>query len=295
MKVLLSAIVVSFAITSAVDAWGPNGHRITAQIAEDRLSDAARSAVRSIAGERSLALLATWPDFIRSFKEYDCFKPMHFLTVEDGQDFDEALKVKPFKSRNCTINDFEEFGLPSNVVSGINYFAAILAGDNQKTAGFTEFLQQVGAEPLEGSVHVTALALLVHLVGDVHQPLHVGRGPDLGGNAITVNWFDETQNFHWVWDEGLIDKEALSFTEYADFLAQDFADRPAIGFGDGPKTWALESVSHRGAVYDWGGHPNYNVPKLSYVYAAQQNALLNERLFMGGARLADLLNQIFGN
>ena len=295
MKLFVSALVAGFAITSAAFAWGPNGHRITARVAEDSLSEQAQSAVQAIAGARSLALLATWPDFIRSFKEYDCFKPMHFLTVEDGQDFDNALKVKPFKSRNCTIDDFDDFGLPSNVVSGIDFFAAILAGDNERTANFAAFMEQVGAEPLDGSIQLTALAMLVHLVGDVHQPLHVGRGPDRGGNAITVDWFDDLQNFHWVWDEGLIEKEALSYSEFAEFLNQEFADKPAVEFGEGPKTWALESVAHRDDVYNWGGNPNFNLPKLSYVYAAQQNALLNERLYMGGARLADLLNQIFGN
>ena len=213
MKLFVSALVAGFAITSAAFAWGPNGHRITARVAEDSLSEQARSAVQAIAGARSLALLATWPDFIRSFKEYDCFKPMHFLTVEDGQDFDNALKVKPFKSRNCTIDDFDDFGLPSNVVSGIDFFAAILAGDNERTANFAAFMEQVGAE-------------------------------------------------------GLIEKEALSYSEFAEFLNQEFADKPAVEFGEGPKTWALESVAHRDDVYNWGGNPNFNLPKLSYVYAA---------------------------
>ena len=72
---------------------------------------------------------------------------------------------------------------------------------------------------------MTALALLVHLVGDVHQPLHVGRGPDRGGNSIDVYWFGEPVVLHEVWDEGLIEKEALSFTEFAVFLVQDLGVR----------------------------------------------------------------------
>ena len=299
MRKILAVAALSLGLSihaGAVQAWGQNGHRITGKIAEDNLNATAAAAVQAIAGQRSLALIATWPDFIRSFPIYDCLKPWHLRTVEDGQDFDEAMAVKPFISDRggCNKATYDSLDMPNNVVAAIDFFAAILSGDAEKADRFAALLADTNAAPLEGSIELSALALLVHLVGDVHQPLHVGRGPDRGGNTITVDWFDSFVNFHEVWDIHLIENEGLSYSEFAAFLEQEFADKPAIEYGDGPTTWAKESVAHREAVFDFGGNSAFNVPRLSYVYAANQNALLQERLYRGGRRLAQLLNEILG-
>lgn len=281
--------------TQSVFAWGQNGHRIVGKITQDNLSQEAKIALEAIAGKRSLALLSTWADFVRSYEQFDCFKPWHFLTVEDGQSFDDAMKIRPRVSGGCDKTSFKDLEMPYNVVHAIDYFTAILEGDNKKTSDFTEMLAKNNAEPLEGSAKLTALALLVHYVGDVHQPLHVGKGPDRGGNTITVQWFDELVKLHALWDTDLIENEGLSYSEYAEFLEQEFADKPAIEYGDGAVTWAKESVSHRKAVYDFGSKPEFNLPRLSYNYAADNNALLKSRLYQSGMRLAELLNRTLGN
>ena len=63
-----------------------------------------------------------------------------------------------------------------------------------------------------------ALKFLVHFIGDMHQPLHVGRGEDRGGNSIRVRWFGESRNLHSVWDSAIIASENLSFSEFVDFI-----------------------------------------------------------------------------
>ena len=297
-NILVSAVAAMLIFDSTpAFAWGQNGHRIVGKIGEDGLTPQARSVVQSIAGKRSLALLATWPDFIRSFSKWDCVKPWHFLTVEDGQTVEQGMKLQPRVSGGCNKQVFEDLEMPGNVVAGINYFTAILKGDNQKTANFGELLTKSGVEPYGNSIQLTALALVVHMVGDVHQPLHVGRGPDRGGNSISAQWFDDLTNLHTIWDSGLIEKEGLSYTEFADFLEQEFADESPVSFGNGPTTWAEESVSHRGQVYATGDkrNPGVNLPKLSYNYAADQSALVKQRLYRGGKRLAELLNRTFEN
>ena len=65
---------------------------------------------------------------------------------------------------------------------------------------------------------IIALKFLVHLIGDLHQPLHVGNGKDRGGNDIKVKWFGEATNLHNVWDEKLINLQELSYTEYSNYL-----------------------------------------------------------------------------
>ncbi len=280
---------------AAAGAWGSNGHRITAKVAEDTLSDPARTAIRQLAGARSLPLLATWPDFIRSFKDWDCVKPWHFLTVEDGQDFDEAIDKEPEIGGNCDKDLFKRLGMPRNVVAAIDFFSDILRGNTANVETFEELMRQSHVKPYKGSTQLTALILVVHFVGDVHQPLHVGRGADRGGNSISDLWFDKLDHLHAVWDSGLIEQEKLSYTEFAAFLEQDFADQPPVEFGEGPAAWAKESVAHRKQVYDFidPRNPAANLPKLSYEYAAEQKDLLQQRLYWGGKRLGQLLNKVF--
>lgn len=296
-SLLLSGLALSLILGApAAWAWGPNGHRITAKVAEDSLSDPARAALHDIAGARTLPLLATWPDFIRSFPGWDCVKPWHFMTVEDGQDFEQAMETEPRIPRNCDADLFNDLKMPFNVVAAIDFFTAVLRGEQAETDAFVALMDGSGVKPLQGSVRLTALALLVHFVGDVHQPLHVGRGPDRGGNSITVRWFDQVEltNLHMVWDENLIRREALSYSEFSAFLEQEFADADPVGFGDGPRTWAMESVAVRAQVYDFSDprNPGANLPALGYPYAAKQSGLVQRRLYEGGRRLAMLLEKI---
>ena len=57
------------------------------------------------------------------------------------------------------------------------------------------------------------LKLLIHLIGDLHQPMHVGKNEDLGGNKIIVDFFSTQSNLHSVWDSDIIEQEGLSFSE----------------------------------------------------------------------------------
>lgn len=288
----LLAVALIVLSPASVHAWGANGHRITAKIGEDKLSPAARKAVRDLAGSESLAQLATWPDFIRSFKAWDCVKPWHFLTVEDDEFEKGMAQPASFFRSGCNENLFKDLEMPNNVVAAIDYFSAILGGDAKKARDFAKLLEDAKVDPYRGDVRLTALILIVHFIGDVHQPLHVGKGDDRGGNSVSVQWFSELTNLHSVWDSGLIDHEGLSYTEFARFLEQEFGS-VTVDYGDGPATWAMESVTHRTQVYDLGIPPGANLAKLSYDYAAKQDALIKERLYQGGTRLAEHLNRIF--
>ena len=63
-----------------------------------------------------------------------------------------------------------------------------------------------------------AIKFLVHIIGDLHQPFHVGNGKDRGGNNIRLKWFGESTRLHTVWDTHLINQQNLSYTEFADYL-----------------------------------------------------------------------------
>jgi hypothetical protein len=236
-----------------VSGWGPVGHRVVGRIAERHLSEAAARGVAAILGSESLAQAATWPDEIRSDPAWDMAKPWHFVSLDDGESYETAPKSPD--------------------------------GDAVEAIGrFTKVLKDPQTAPEKKA---EALRFLVHFVGDVHQPLHVGRRGDIGGNSIQVSWFGESTNLHAVWDEKIIETEKLSFSELADFIDHPTLTEIRTWQGSGVLDWVSESMAERAQVYAIGDK------KLSYLYAYQNGPLVKRRLLQGGVRLAGLLNALF--
>ncbi|NND00600.1 MAG: hypothetical protein HKN85_10505, partial [Gammaproteobacteria bacterium] len=146
-----------------------------------------------------------------------------------------------------------------------------------------------------------ALAFFVHFIGDVHQPLHVGRRADFGGNKIEVKWFGEATNLHKVWDELLIASMELSFTELATFLNRVSSEDQQSWTSTGYLDWAKESKAIREQVYEFGNQKSayyLNVkesPVLKWDYRHNALPIIKSRLSKGGIRLAAKLDQIFYN
>ena len=289
MKCLRTPLIILFASTVLSNfafPWGANGHRITAQIGQNHLSEKSQKAVEELLGSASLAQVATWPDYIRSEKKWDFAKDWHFLTVDDDEFLEDVLKEANSGDKEKSID---------NVVEAIEYFSDILAGDTKKLGEFKDLLTAHGVEP-HRSPEATALIFLVHFVGDVHQPLHVGRSNDYGGNTIKVLWFGEESNLHSVWDEGLIENEGLSFTEFSKFIDQVSKDDISKWQKSKPAIWAQESIDYRPEVYhvtlELGQKPE-EIKELSYQFAHDKIPIIKERLKKGGIRLAGRLNSIF--
>ena len=131
-----------------------------------------------------------------------------------------------------------------------------------------------------------ALRFLIHFVGDLHQPLHVGREEDQGGNKIKVNWFEKETNLHSVWDNSLVEFQQYSYTEFARLL--DIAGKEQVNAWQNSSLddWFYESHQQSDIIYD-------STPiesKLSYNYIFKFQNMLNEQLLKGGLRLAKVLN-----
>lgn len=242
--------------------WGPNGHRIVGEIAERHLSEAARRGVAEILGEESLAEASTWPDEIRADPAWDRATAWHFISIDDG----ETLATTERSSQG-------------DVLEALKRFEALLRDPEA---------------PRERKVE--ALRFYVHLVGDVHQPLHVGRRDDGGGHRIGVRWFGRGRNLHSVWDSGLVEVEELSFTEFVRFIDEAAQTEIATWQADPYEEWVRESFCLREEVYDFGreaadepGGP----PRLGYGYAFAQGPVVERRLLQAGIRLAGRLNAIF--
>ncbi|MCY7293167.1 MAG: S1/P1 nuclease, partial [Ferruginibacter sp.] len=166
-------------------AWGVLGHRIVGQIADSYLTKNTKREIFKILGNESVAMSSNWPDFIKSDPAYKYLDSWHYINLKTGLNETE-------------LKNYLAIDTVTDAYTKINWLTA-----------------QLKNKELEPEKKVLYLRLLIHIVGDIHQPLHIGRFEDRGGNAIKVNWFKDPSNLHTVWDSKLIDFQQLSYTEYA--------------------------------------------------------------------------------
>ncbi len=239
-------------ITQFAFAWGQTGHRVVGEVAWRHLTKKAQKNVQQVLGTESLAMCGNYMDFIKSNPVYDSLGAWHYCTIPDG-------------------GTYETHPEEGDVIMAINHYMNEL---KTKTFSVDEAF---------------ALKCLVHLVGDIHQPLHVGNSTDRGGNDAKVEFMWQKTNLHRVWDSDLVDHQQLSYTEYADWIDVATKDQIAAWQSAPILAWVNESMGLRPLVYNFPENG-----KLSYEYNAQSIATLNERLAQAGIRLAHILNQIYG-
>lgn len=272
LTVLLSACIPSF-------AWGPEGHRVIAEVAEHHLNTAARRQVRELLGNDDLAAVSTWADDIKERRPET--RGWHFVDIPwDAAGFSEPRDCfHPVLGLAATATDHSNC-----VVDRIVIFQQVLA-DRRKSR----------AERAE------ALKFLVHFVGDVHQPLHAVVEAR-GGNEIHVTEFDRSKcgnspcNLHAAWDTGLIE-HALRLgappfgpLNYPLLLENVIEVRNLRARPQGsPEQWANESfrLAHEIWLPDGGA--------VDEAYYRKNIGVLDERLALAGLRLAALLNQALGS
>jgi len=232
-------------------AWGPQGHRVVGFIAESHLQPKVKKLILEKFNINSLADVATWADVIRKEREEE--KPWHYTNIEDGQ---------------WTYNAARDCPDGSCVTEQIPKFSGILADSSVP-------LQQRKA----------ALKYLVHFVGDVHQPLHLGNKKDRGGGTIRFHYKGKKVSLHYLWDGGLVDWRG-SLLEYATSLNERVIESEV-------SEWSLSTVS------DWANESRrlalnsaYKVENLSKPYIARSREIIELRLTQAGVRLAHLLNTI---
>ena len=250
-----------FALPSPALAWGKTGHRVVAALADAQLSGLARAHVKELLGVESLDEAATWPDDMRSAPGQFWQKtatPWHYVTL-NGIVYDHAPPE-------------------GDALDALNRYRATLRDPNANIAD-----KQL------------ALRFIVHLVGDLHQPLHVGKCCDKGGNEVKVKWFGRDLNLHSVWDSALVEEEQLSFTELAAKLQRHTSNADILAWWDiNPRDWISESAQLRETVYPERNRKDPKAPpELSYGYVYKYTPLMEQRLKQAGVRLAAYLNDIY--
>lgn len=263
IRAVLKVVILSIGmyVPMQSSAWGVLGHRIVGQIADSYLSKGARKAIAGILGNESVAMSSNWPDFIKSDPAYKYLSNWHYVNIKPGMTQQQVTELL-------------EKDTATNAFTKINWLKSALK-----------------RKDIPASDKQMYLRLLIHIVGDIHQPMHVGRPDDLGGNKIKVLWFNDSYNLHQIWDEVLIDFQQLSYTEYAAAINYTTKEQRNAWQQQPMSFWFWESYQVAEQVY---GDVKGTEEKLGYQYNFKYKAILEAQLLKGGVRLSGILNEIFG-
>lgn len=237
-------------------SWGQKGHDVTCAIAQEHLSRKASKSVNEIFEGKSMVYWANWLDNASHTPQYSYTSTWHYKNIDADETYDNAV--------------LNESG---DVVTAINAQVEALRSGK-----------------LDKEQQAIALRMLVHLVGDVHCPMHMGHKSDRGGNKWQVQFFNNGKNLHSIWDTDVLEScHKWTYSEWAKEI--DVCDKKAAAqiVTGGPDDWGRETYAITTEIYN-------TTPvgaKLSYDYISEWAPTVEQQLLKGGLRLAKLLNEIF--
>jgi hypothetical protein len=246
----------SFSMSPVSPDWGQTGHRTIGRIAESHLSKKAKKRIEKLLGGQSLAFVSTYGDEIKSDKQYDKYYTWHFVNFPLDAKYEDSEKDPK-----------------GDIITGIARCMEVLENENSSWED-----------------QIFHLKFLVHLIGDLHQPLHVGRAEDRGGNDIKVSWHYKKSNLHRIWDTQIIESWNMSYTElHRNSKKISHAQIDAIEKGN-VIDWMYESRQLVKTVYRSADQDD----KLGYAYSYAYLGTVMDQLQKAGIRLAKVLNDIYG-
>ena len=256
--VIRRAVFASAALCTALYgfAWGQKGHDVTAYIAEQHLTEATVEAVGRVLDGMSPVYWANWLDNASHTPEYAYSKTWHYKNV----DADKTYLTQPQAP-------------DGDVVTAVRYNIGVLS-DPAKSH----------------EEQALAMKMLVHLVGDMHQPMHMGHATDLGGNRVKVRYFGRDTNLHSIWDSNLLESaHRWSYTEWQQQIDRMDDAEGIVAVGGNLDDWARRTQEVAARVYD----ETPDGSSLSYNQVARWAPVIEEQLVLGGRRLAHILNSIY--
>lgn len=253
-SVLVFFILAFFA--NSLFAYDVVGHRIVADVAYRNLTEQARQKVDKVLGKRGIIYTSSWADEIKSDQTYEYSYVWHYQNLKAGMG---SADIQQLIDNPASDGEHLFFAMKNMIVR-------LKKDKNDKEA----------------------LKFLVHLTGDLHQPLHLGRPEDLGGNKVMFQWFGRQMNIHQIWDGQLIDSRKMSSSEYAQYLEDKFEDQKAEVkaysiFDSAKAAYVLANSIYN---YDMSDTNSYH-----YIYRFMND--VDTMLYRGGVQLANILNEIY--
>ncbi len=251
IKQLVVFCCAAMLCTPSAFGWGKKGHTMVVQIAYGLLDSATKNTIHELIDHMSAEQAGSWMDEVRSDRRYDYMKPWHYVNVEKGETY--------------------QTGSTPNVLNQIDSAISRL-----------EHRDRMSHEEVKKNILV-----LFHLIGDMHQPLHVGYGTDKGGNSVQVKYLNKETNLHWVWDSEIIESEHITLNDclkrYND-LPKPMIERLQI---IAPEKWMNQPRSLLSAVY------NFQDATIDQEYADRNKTVIEDEIAIAGIRLAAVLNHLF--
>ena len=256
--IIITLLLISNQITASVEPtpiWGQTGHRVVGAVADQHLKGSTKRALKKLLNHESLAYVSTYADIIKSDSLYDKFSTWHYLNMPLDGDYATSKKNPE-----------------GDLVSGINTCKQIIKSE-QTTKEEKAFY----------------LKMLIHLIGDLHQPLHLGLEEDRGGNDFKVQWYYSDSNMHSVWDTKMIESFGMSYSELAHnltYYSKDEIDRIQSG---SVLDWIEETHILTKVVYESAEQGE----NLRGGYGYKHFDMVRNQLEKAGIRLAKVLNELF--
>ena len=268
MKKFATALMCATLLMSSFSAfgWGPKGHDVVAAIAEKHLTKKTKKALNELLDGKSIVYYSSWMDNIQNSpdweKGYNKTKTWHYGNVDKGYTY-ETMPKNP----------------DGDVVTGLEFL----------TRELTE-----NYDNLTDSMKVDYVKMIVHMVGDLHCPMHAGRLSDRGGNGMKLKWFGQNTSLHSLWDSKIIDSaRQWSYTEWVEHLDRTDKEFKKNVMSGTYLDWFKQTVVNAASLYDYVESMGVENPNLSYQYVYNFAPMLEDRLLVGGYRLAYVLNSIF--
>lgn len=253
------SLIIVIALLSYLPSfgWGQKGHDVVAYIAECNLTPEVYQKVVKKLGGHSLVYHANWLDNASYSDQYRYTKTWHYANVDEGYTYDTMPKNEK-----------------GDVVTAINGIIA-----------------EMKSGKLSAEQENVRLRMLIHLVGDIHCPMHAGHLSDRGGNGVMVKFFNKDTKLHSLWDTALVEAaHKWSYTEWEQQLNRYCAAERKAELSKGTATdWLNES--HAIATEIYKATPEKS--KVSYDYIAYYAPVIEKRLLSGGLRLARILNELY--
>jgi hypothetical protein len=274
-RLLLSLVLALLCLRPEhVSAWGPDGHHIVARIALLQMTPAAKQAAQELLGADDFVASSTWADQVRSARP-ETYN-WHFVDIPVGQSqYDPARDCKATDRGDCIIAELQRAE------------------------------SQISNSALRKDPRKEALKFLIHLVGDLHQPLHAIDNADRGGNDVYVTLAGQppptrgSLNLHAVWDSSILSQRSvMNEDEYANALLRSAPPRSSADAPGDFVAWALEShrlAEERAYAYPGfvAGGPPTAVVTLDVAYQQKAQTVIAQQLTLAGRRLAETLNRAF--
>ncbi|MEM1250496.1 MAG: S1/P1 nuclease [Acidobacteriota bacterium] len=255
---LLGTLLLTLGSADSLLGFGATGHRITAQIAAWELEPAVAREIQRLLDGSSLVEASTWADEIRREDKWRHMSPWHYVNLDP--------RVGKFEGcpefSGCLVDALRD--------------AAVTLGDRSRS----------------DEDRLLALRIVVHMMGDLHQPMHVSHASDRGGNRIPVDFFGEEWNLHSLWDTGILSRRDGSWRRLARRIHQTERSIDAEWSDESLLQWVAESYRLAVDVVYPSLPPDARVGRL---YVEAYRPLVDQQLHKAGLRMANLLNTVLSS